>query len=217
MKTKSLVRLLAYSAAALTIAEAVPTLTDLDTCGIDPSCHAPTPSELAAPSSVYGSSIDYDKVRIYNRRSLFAPFTQSSTVGHKLFLSGPTLENLNSPVQESREEAEADLVHEFGHIAQNQHHGRARKFSGMPYEYRLTDHPQFLSFNREQQSKIAEDFYLKRKHLEAFIKHATNRNSALIDYAYFVNHTTKACRELSSYRDKLVQVYNVPPLTLCGY
>lgn len=140
-------------------------------CAIDPTCRKITAGEIELVRPIFGDAVRYNEIRIFNRPSLFHFFHTNKiaqALRNNIYLRpemGPGrydfgFANTPSPKGIPVDDDHAgDFVHEVTHIWQYQNFGIYRSKEAMPYNYRLTDHQNFLAFNPEQQAEIVKYYF----------------------------------------------------------
>jgi type VI secretion system secreted protein VgrG len=138
----------------------------------DTEGRALTPGEVALARSVFGDSIDYDKVRINDRSYLpfgLQPDNQAMTPnGHMYFDPAGTL--YRDDFSKADIGKQALFIHEMTHVWQHQHgvHVEADALKGLvesrgdyaeQYKYQLEPNKKFSDYNIEQQGDIARDYF----------------------------------------------------------
>lgn len=133
-------------------------------CDIDPSCRYLTQGEIELAQRVFGDSIDYSRVKVFNR-SFFGPFTSDR----------PMAPNGNIYYQakldqspDYSKEYQLNYMHEMTHIWQD-HSGQnvigmayhaMREHNGVydyAYDYDADNIPPFAEMGLEQQAMLIED------------------------------------------------------------
>jgi len=126
-----------------------------------------SPIEKEEALKVFGTSIDFSKVRI-DERSLISWFgariNKCEGMGVTIFYTI----NFNRKIKSAKGNADMKwLLHELAHVAQMQYNGskyfleaiHAQKTNG--YKYLLGEKAHLREYNREQQASIVADYYIR--------------------------------------------------------
>ena len=133
-------------------------------CDIDPQCRKLTIAEINMARMALGNTVDYDRVRLFNRTFLWLPLPPMAPNGH-IYYRPPAATAAVNIIHHRK----AVIAHELTHVMQAQHgrsvvgealrewlvHGFNYKAS---YRYALHPASRFNSYNLEQQGKIVEDY-----------------------------------------------------------
>jgi len=136
-----------------------------------------TKGEIEIARSVFGDSIDYGRVRIFDRR-YFGVFQGTSTLmtpNGNLYIPKGSYSTDFSKEDLTRQSL---FIHEMTHVWQYQH-GRAVRWeaisgwigSGFNYQSLYTYNPDKIDFahaNLEQQAHMVEDYYNDRENLKGW-------------------------------------------------
>lgn len=138
-------------------------------CTIDPQCRMLTEAEINMARMALGNTVDYARVRIFNRNFLGLPLPPMAPNGHIYYHipANAPMASINVIFRQSV------IAHELTHVLQTQkgqfvvgqalwewvRHGFNYKAS-----YRYTLHPasRFNDYGLEQQGKIVEDYTRNR-------------------------------------------------------
>lgn len=127
-----------------------------------------TPGEQALAQSVFGNSIDYTQVNVYNSFAyLFQPSNRAmSPDGNIYFPKGDP--RYSEDFSKASQDQQCTFIHEMTHVWQHQH-GYAlrtrRAFCGIfgckdaDYDYTLNSGSDFGDYGLEQQATIVQDYF----------------------------------------------------------
>lgn len=194
-------------------------------CEIDPTCRPMNDAEIALAKDLFGDSINYNSVKIFDRRYM-------GFLGKGRWMS-PNGSIYNDIADERGPDYTAtpwqtrSLMHELGHVWQVQRGVDVRHEAvityvqngfnyGNAYSYKLNDYPWFLNYNLEQQADILEDYdALRRKFRESIAgKGMDNPKRYGGD---FVAQAKQTCEALAAYEEKVQQVLPITPQGGCEY
>lgn len=193
-------------------------------CAIDPTCRPVTAGEKQMLQPIFGDSIDYEYVRVFDRPSLFGIFNKkqiAQTQRNSIYLTkrmGPHrndygFANTPSPGGASLEDDHAgDFAHEITHVWQYQSGHIYRNEGTSSPQYNLQEHRRFTDFGLEQQAEIVKYYFEQRRALTNFI--AYDRPQHLPEE---VKHRKigQYCFEMVPYETKLKQELPVTPHPAC--
>lgn len=198
-------------------------------CEIDPACRPLTEGETAMARSVFGDTVDYKTVKIFNRPNLFLSWGARS-IGSMHMWNGniyvlrddlqaiPDFSLHRSPDDAPNQARiyQSSIIHEIGHVWQYRNDPDFPLHSALSitrnnfdyaslYPFEIDDHKKFSDFNFEQQADIFEHFYYGKNRL-----YDGTRGMILESPAYFskeFNRKTQAlCKTLDQYTEKIIQV-----------
>ena len=192
-------------------------------CRVDPTCRQLTANEVALAKDLYGDSIDYSRVKVFDRRYM-------GFLGKDKWMSPNS--NIYNDIEDERSNDYAEqswlaqsFMHEMGHVWQVQRGVDVRKQAivaffrhgfdyAAAYEYKITDHKRFTSFNLEQQANIFEDYNTARHLFRTMI--AGKAMDKPHRHGASFNETARAtCHMLELYEEKISQVLPLTPQTGC--
>jgi hypothetical protein len=194
-------------------------------CTIDPTCRQMNDAEIAMAKDLYGDSINYNSVKIFDRRYM-------GFMGKGRWMS-PNGSIYNDIVAERGFDytktswQRRSLMHELAHVWQVQRGVDVRHEaviayvqSGFNYSatygYTLNDHPWFLSYNLEQQADMLEDYdALRRKFREDIAGKAMDTPKRY--GGDFTAQAKQTCKALAAYEQKIEQVLPLTPQEGCDY
>lgn len=172
-------------------------------------------AEVTLAEAVFGSSIDYSRVRLVAVNAL-----QFRTVGNNIYI----------PNDFSIADADhaQTLIHELTHVWQYQHGGTSyisrslvaqiggalRGSRNLAYDYTLVPGASFFDFNPEQQGLIVENYYsMKRDEQEITSATAAATGTTAATKQYVANHMDSAgnWRWISA-TDRLAEIQRELPL-----
>ncbi|MBI2234865.1 MAG: hypothetical protein HYU57_07795 [Micavibrio aeruginosavorus] len=194
-------------------------------CAADPSCRPMTAGEIALARPLFGDSIDYAKVRIFNRES-FLPGnagTVARASRNNLFLGekmGEYRRDFGAAVRPSATGAAlesdhaGDFVHELTHVWQYQNGVPQGKSKSLSYDFDIGEKARFLDYNSEQQAEIMLTLFERRRALANFIHYAQTRKTP-VDAGFVARRIAEDCALLAPYEDKAAQVLPIRKLPTC--
>lgn len=132
-----------------------------------------TPGEIELARSVFGESIDYSKVRVFNRAwmGFFGNSGDMVTPNGNIYVAGDNARAADFSKQD--QSGKTMFIHEMAHVWQFQH-GRAVRWNAVKgwissgfnyqstYSYKLEDVKDFTKLNIEQQAHMVEDYFSAR-------------------------------------------------------
>lgn len=194
-------------------------------CAIDPTCRPMTSGEIALARPLFGDSIDYTKIRIFNREAFLpgSAGTIAQASRNSLFLGekmGEYRRDFGAAMQPSATGAAVesdhagDFVHELTHVWQYQNgipQGRSKSLS---YDVDIGEKSRFLDYNSEQQAEIMLTLFEKRRALGNFIYYAQTRKTP-VDAGFVARRIAEDCALLAPYEDKAAQVLPILKLPAC--
>lgn len=197
-------------------------------CTLDPTCRPLTAEEVTVARKYFGAQIDYRHVKVFDRPFLYmlgSNYSGMSPNGHMYFGTADKYR----PNFARDEDSTALFIHEMTHVAQYQNGMNIPKQAflallrhGFNYEatYKYEIHSQraYGDMNLEQQAKVMEDYFAKRRNFEinTTVENTFNGVPKPIRFATFGSLWVKdRCRELKQYETKLAPVYPIKPDELC--
>lgn len=183
-------------------------------CAIDPACRTMTPGEVALAKPIFGDTIPYEKIHIFNRPPTYNLHgADAVAVAHRsnMYLSermGPARYDFGPD-----DEHADDFVHELTHLWQYYAHGISEKKEEQSYKFNLKDHPRFEDFNQEQQAEIVLEYFNRHRTLTNFLTHAGQRKN--VDISFRDTKIREYCADLAPYEAKLSQALPVKPVPAC--
>lgn len=194
-------------------------------CAIDPTCRPMTAGEIALARPLFGDSIDYTKIRIFNRKA-FLPGkagTIAQASRNSLFLGEKMDEyrrDFGAVLQPSATGAAlesdhaGDFVHELTHVWQYQNGIPQGQSKALSYDVDIGGKARFLDYNSEQQAEIMLALFEKRRALADFIHYAKTRKTP-VDAEFVARRIAGDCALLAPYEDKAAQVLTIRKLPAC--
>jgi hypothetical protein len=201
-------------------------------CSVDPTCRTMTPGEVALARSLFGDTIPYGNVRIFNRpsvyhaaRTLSGHTTIASVFRSNMYLPsdmGPRRYDFGFSLQPSakgvspEDDHAGDFAHELTHWWQ--YYQREPKFrtGDMKYEFNLEFSARFDDFNEEQQAEIVRSYFNKRRAVNDFSAYGASRRDHDADMAYARRKIREYCAGLIPYEARLRPVLPLAPVPACG-
>ncbi len=183
-------------------------------CAIDPACRPMTQGEIALAKPIFGDTIPYEEVRIFNRSPTYNLSDKKNIafVHHSnMYLSermGPNRYDMKADDDHAE-----DFVHELAHLWQYHARGFSNKSGDQSYSYNLKDHPRFEDFNQEQQAEIVLEYFNRHRTLTNFLSHARQRQD--VDIAFRDAKIGEYCAALAPYEAKVSQSLPVTPVSAC--
>ncbi len=192
-------------------------------CRIDPTCRQLTDSERAMAREFYGDHVDYQRIKVFDRRYLgFIGKGRMMTPNGNIYndmKTGPVSDFTTDPA------LIRDFIHEIGHVwqAQNGNNVRGQAAtayiqSGFDYKkayrYKITDHPLLLDYNLEQQASIFENDYISRRRF-AKLTAGKDMNQPRRYGSDFYSNTQALCQKMLAYEEKISQVLPTLPQEGC--
>lgn len=138
-----------------------------------------TPGEIELARGVFGNSIDYSKVRVFNRgwMGVFGNSGDMVTPNGNIYVAGDKARSEDFSRQD--EGGQLMFIHEMTHVWQFQH-GRAVRWDALKgwissgfnynstYAYDIADVKDFKDLNIEQQAHMVEDYLSALQDLRGF-------------------------------------------------
>lgn len=193
-------------------------------CRVDPHCRQMTPGEIEMARSIFSDSINYNHVKIFNRKYMLV-----AGEGHGLSPNG----NIYVDGTEKWSEDYAKdlggapmLIHELAHVwqVQNGRELRTEAFSAFfkhdfdysaAYDYDLSTHQYYRDYNLEQQADIVQSYYLGRLNFRQMTEGLDMTKPYFLYKKDFNELALNACRDLVKHEDKLMQVLPLQPEKGC--
>lgn len=181
-------------------------------CRVDPFCRPMTNGEVALARSIFGDSIDYRSVKLFNR-----PYMLVTGKTHGLSPNGNIYINGDGKWSEDYAaglRGQALLIHELTHVWQVQRGRDVRKeaflefvrnnfdYDGV-YQFDINSPEKFRAHNLEQQAAMVTRYYNLRQEF-----HMTAQ-----DYG---EDSRTRCRELGKYEAKIMQEIPLVPDAGCA-
>jgi len=128
-----------------------------------------TTNEIQFTKGIYGDSIKYDQVKIFDEKyAFFQPDNSGMTPNGNIYIHGATSSDFGASTE--RAILKAFFIHEMAHVWQKQNNVlnpiasaiansiRHAFFYGEAYKYTLKDSVDLLEYRMEQQAQIIEDY-----------------------------------------------------------
>lgn len=188
-------------------------------CQIDPSCRTLKDSEKEMARDIFGDTVNYDRVKIFNRPLLLWFLRKNATAvmwGGNIYILSNSLRV--DDFTKADKSAQRAFIHEMTHVWQYSNDPKflARGLLSFMlndfnydvlYNYRIEDHLKLESFNIEQQAEIVADYYEKRLQFREATKDLTLDKPANFS-RHFNVWARGACKELDRYAE--VISYSIP-------
>lgn len=182
-------------------------------CAIDPACRPMTPGEIALAKPIFGDTIPYDQVRIFNRGPTYnlTGNTIANVHHSNMYLTpkmGPGRYDMNRD-----DDHAGDFVHELTHLWQYHTRGISQNKGDQSYDFNIKDPKRFEDFNQEQQAEIVLEYFNRHRTLTNFIAHAEKRRN--LDTTFRDAKIREYCADLAPYETKIRQSLPVKPVPAC--
>ena len=193
-------------------------------CRADPSCRQLTKGEIAVARSVFGDSIDYNSVKLFNRRyMLVAGKDHNISPNGNIYLSKDSTwsqDYSGDPYWESV------LIHELTHVWQVQNGRDVRQeafreffksnfnYSAV-YDFDIKSDREFLRHNLEQQAAMVERYYELRHDFRIKTRDLDLTRPAKLGTNLYRDVKTR-CEEMGLYEAKIGQAIPLPPESACS-
>lgn len=203
-------------------------------CAIDPTCRQITPGEKKMLQPIFGDSIRYENIRVYERpdiTSIFREDRMATAIGSNIYLTERMEPHRNDygfanepyPAGASLENDHSrDFVHEITHVWQYQTWQKRKKditenrvpqdeSTPQSYEYNILEHNRFAHFNQEQQAEIVSNYFYQRRALSSFTNYASQYMTEEMKLQRIKGH----CDAMHIYETRLRQELPVTTHPVC--
>ncbi|QQG37202.1 MAG: hypothetical protein HYS17_05425 [Micavibrio aeruginosavorus] len=198
-------------------------------CTVDPTCRKMTVDEVAMARPIFGDSLSYDKVLVFQRLPINRIFNSSAialTHGNNIYL-GPNMAPHRDDYGYARHPSWIEtlprykdhagvFVHELTHVWQYQRFGRPNIKSDLEYDFTLNPDTPFPSYNIEQQAEIVHHYFEKRRDIQDLQSFIAARPPEIMQQIHLRQTLMSDCKEARQYESLLKQVLPIQPLIVCA-
>ncbi len=193
-------------------------------CRVDPYCRALTEGEIEIASSVFGNSIDYSSVKLFNRSyMLVAGDEHGLSPNGNIYINGKTkwAEDYSKNLY-----WQSLFMHEMAHVWQVQRGRDVRREAFLEffksdfkyanvYNYDIKTKAPYRDHNLEQQAGMIEDYHNLRRDFRLSVKDQDMTSPG--QYGRKFNQEAKAkCQMLWRYEAKIMADIPLSPETSCN-
>jgi len=201
-------------------------------CDIDPSCRTLTEGEIELARSVFGNSIDYSKIKIFNRSYMYISWIdQNHAPNGNIYIPDKWYQKDDFSKHTNSSEL---FIHEMVHVWQHQNGLNPRAvaikyylthnfnyMSASDYQYKIEEGKTFFDYNQEQQAEIVVNYMRTLRTFDSLMGQLEKRGISYNEASEYQKRSIRAkCEKLAQLKIILAPVIasgeSTPAISSCN-